>query len=122
MIVLDTNVISELFRRDPDARVASWLESLDDEVAITAVTLAELLAGVRRMPERRRRAELERAVVAAQRSARHAARSVTRSRHSRSSRSSAGDDRTVDGHEWCDICGDRLWVPSHGFDRCLSAT
>lgn len=65
MIVLDTNVISELFRRAPDERVVVWLESLDDEVAITAVTLAELFAGLRRLPEGRRKAELEAEVSAA---------------------------------------------------------
>ncbi|WP_245723467.1 PIN domain-containing protein [Paramicrobacterium humi] len=65
MIVLDTNVISELFRREPDARVVSWLESLEDDVAITAITLAELFAGVRRMPDGRRKADLARAVSAA---------------------------------------------------------
>ena len=58
MIVLDTNVISELFRSEPDARVVGWLESLTGEVAITSVTLAELLAAVRRLPDGRRRTEL----------------------------------------------------------------
>lgn len=65
MIVLDTNVVSELFRREPNEGVVSWLESLDGDVAITAVTLAELLAGVRRLPEGRRKSELESAVTAA---------------------------------------------------------
>ena len=65
MIVLDTNVVSELFRREPDVRVAAWLEALDGEVAITAITLAELLAGVRRLPEGRRKSGLEAAVIAA---------------------------------------------------------
>ncbi|MDR5698880.1 type II toxin-antitoxin system VapC family toxin [Agromyces aerolatus] len=58
MIILDTNVISEVFRREPDTRVVSWLESIDDDVAITAITLAELLAGVRRLPMGRRRSVL----------------------------------------------------------------
>lgn len=58
MIVLDTNVISELFKPQPDAEVVAWLESLDAEVSITAVTLAELLAGVRRLPDGRRRSML----------------------------------------------------------------
>lgn len=65
MIVLDTNVVSEALRRDPDPQVLAWLESLTDDVAITAVTLAELLAGVRRLPAGRRRTTLERAVAAA---------------------------------------------------------
>ncbi|TQN27555.1 hypothetical protein FHX37_4276 [Haloactinospora alba] len=48
-VVLGTNVISEVFRRQPGVRVPEWLESLTGEVAITTVTLAELPAGVRRL-------------------------------------------------------------------------
>lgn len=62
MIVLDTNVISELFRTRPEPRVIAWLESLTDEVAITTITLAELLAGVRRLPGGRRKSDLGRAI------------------------------------------------------------
>lgn len=58
MIVLDTNVISEIFRSTPNRRVMAWLESLSGDVAITAVTLAELLAGVVRLPDGRRKDEL----------------------------------------------------------------
>lgn len=58
MIVLDTNVVSEIFRRRPEPRVLAWLEALTDDVAITAVTLAELLAGVRRLPSGRRKTDL----------------------------------------------------------------
>lgn len=58
MIVLDTNVISEVFRTSPDVRVVGWLKSLTGDVAITAVTLAELLAGVRRLPGGRRKVML----------------------------------------------------------------
>ena len=65
MIVLDTNVISEIFRPQPDAHVVSWLESLAGDVAITAITLAELLAGVRRLPDGRRRSTLTTAIEAA---------------------------------------------------------
>ena len=64
MIVLDTNVISEIFRPQPDARVVALLESLTGEVAITAVTLGELLAGVRRLPEGRRKDALAARVAA----------------------------------------------------------
>lgn len=62
MIVLDTNVISELFRSRPEPRVVAWLEALADDVAITTITLAELLAGVRRLPDGRRKADLEVAI------------------------------------------------------------
>lgn len=65
MIVLDTNVISEIFRPQPDARVVAWLESLGGEVAITSVALAELLAGVRRLPSGGRRSTLTARVEAA---------------------------------------------------------
>nr|WP_108870570.1 type II toxin-antitoxin system VapC family toxin [Tessaracoccus timonensis] len=53
MIVLDTNVVSEIFRSSLEPRVVEWLVSLTGDVAITSVTLAELLAGVRRLPEGR---------------------------------------------------------------------
>lgn len=65
MIVLDTNVISELFRPRPEPRVVAWLESLTDDVAITSITLAELLAGVRRLSDGRRKTELGAAIEAA---------------------------------------------------------
>lgn len=62
MIVLDTNVISEIFRPSPEPRVVEWLVSLTGDVAITSITLAELLAGVRRLPEGRRKQELARGI------------------------------------------------------------
>ncbi|MBM9432625.1 type II toxin-antitoxin system VapC family toxin [Flaviflexus equikiangi] len=65
MIVLDTNVISEVFRPTPDPGVLAWLESLTGDVAITTITLAELLAGVRRLPAGRRKSDLELALDAA---------------------------------------------------------
>ena len=58
MIVLDTNVISEIFRPSPEPRLVEWLVSLTGDVAITSITLAELLAGVRRLPDGRRKDEL----------------------------------------------------------------
>ena len=62
MIVLDTNVISEIFRSSPEPRVIDWLVSLTGDVAITSITLAELLAGVRRLPNGRRKDELSRRI------------------------------------------------------------
>lgn len=53
MIVLGTNVISEIFRPSPELRVVDWLASLAGDVAITSVALAELLAGSRRLPDGR---------------------------------------------------------------------
>jgi toxin FitB len=65
VIILDTNVISELTRPVPDSGVIAWLDSLPtEETAITAITAAELRYGVRRMPDGRRKAELSEAVNA----------------------------------------------------------
>lgn len=65
MIILDTNVISELTRAVPEPRVVSWLDSLPaEETAITAITAAELRYGVRRLPAGRRKNELSEAVRA----------------------------------------------------------
>jgi predicted nucleic acid-binding protein len=55
VIILDTNVISEIFKPTPERCVIEWMTSLTDDVAITAIALAELLAGVRRLPDGRRR-------------------------------------------------------------------
>lgn len=65
MIALDTNVLSEGFKRRPDPRVIEWLGSVKGEVVITAVTLAEILAGVRRLPEGRRKVLLAEVIDAA---------------------------------------------------------
>ena len=58
MIILDTNVVSELFKPEPEPNVVTWICSLSEDVAITTVTYAELLAGVQRLPTGRRKAEL----------------------------------------------------------------
>jgi predicted nucleic acid-binding protein len=63
VIILDTNVISELTRPVPDPGVISWLDSVPaEETATTAITAAELLDGVRRMPDGRRKTGLSEAV------------------------------------------------------------
>lgn len=60
MIVLDTNVISELMRSAPDDRVVTWVDQYPArDVFITAVTAAELQYGVTRLPDGRRKAVLE---------------------------------------------------------------
>jgi toxin FitB len=65
VIILDTNVISELTRQVPDPGVISWLDSLPaEETAITAITAAELHYGVDRMPDGRRKNQLSEAVQA----------------------------------------------------------
>lgn len=59
MIVLDTNVLSELIHPRGDVGVAAWLDERPaDEFYLTAVTTAELRYGIARLPEERRRSEL----------------------------------------------------------------
>jgi predicted nucleic acid-binding protein len=56
VIVLDTNVISELIRLRPEPRVVAWVDGLDPEaVLITAMNEAEILQGLARLPEARAR-------------------------------------------------------------------
>jgi len=49
VIVLDTNVLSEPLRPAPSGKVVAWMSSQTD-VAVTAVSVAELLVGARRLP------------------------------------------------------------------------
>lgn len=47
MYLLDTNVVSELRRQKPHAAVVAWLESVaDEDLFLSAVTLAEIQAGI----------------------------------------------------------------------------
>ena len=59
MIVLDTNVVSELMRPIPDAAVLAWVDARPtDELYLTSMTAAELLYGVARLPSGGRREQL----------------------------------------------------------------
>lgn len=55
MIVADTNVLSEPLKRSPDERVLAWLRAAGAEVALTSVTVGELLYGAERLPDSVRR-------------------------------------------------------------------
>ncbi len=59
MIVLDTNVLSELMRPLGDPRVLAWVDEQEaGDVYLTAVTTAELRYGVWRLPDGRRKSDL----------------------------------------------------------------
>jgi len=59
VIVLDTNVVSELVRPSPNRSVVDWVDEHDSsELVITALTAAELRAGVALLPEGRWKDEL----------------------------------------------------------------
>ena len=59
MIVLDTNVISEVVKPTPSGSVISWLNRQRAiDLAVTTITLGELAYGVHALPNGERRAEL----------------------------------------------------------------
>ncbi|MFK4088882.1 type II toxin-antitoxin system VapC family toxin [Kribbella sp. NPDC020789] len=59
MLVLDTNVVSELMRPTPDAAVLGWLAANRSYgVYTTAITVAEIRLGIARMPDGRRKDQL----------------------------------------------------------------
>ena len=65
MIVIDTNVVSELMRAVPDEAVLEWFgRRTASDLCISAVTEAELRRGVAILPEGRRRDALAEAIDA----------------------------------------------------------
>ena len=59
MILLDTDVVSELMRPYPDSKVLAWLNSLGTTpLATTAVTIAEIVFGLGILPDGKRRSDL----------------------------------------------------------------
>ena len=66
MIVLDTNVVSELMRSTPRSEVLSWLDDhLTSSLFVTAVTEAEILTGIALVPSGARQRDLENAAARA---------------------------------------------------------
>ena len=60
MILLDTNVVSEPMRSGPDTRVIEWIDAQPLETLfLSAITVAELRAGVALLPAGKRRAGLQ---------------------------------------------------------------
>lgn len=59
MMIVDTNVVAELMRPAPDRGVAGWFDRQPlDGLAITAVSVGEILYGLDLLPAGRRRADL----------------------------------------------------------------
>ena len=60
MIVLDTNVVSEAMKPEPQASVQAWLDRQTSETLyLSSVTIAELLFCIRSLPAGRRRKILD---------------------------------------------------------------
>lgn len=59
MIVLDTNVVSELTRTTPERSVVRWLDGVSPlDVWLTSITIAEMSYGIARLVAGRRRDEI----------------------------------------------------------------
>ena len=64
MIILDTNVVSEPLRPHPDRNVLAWLDRQAPETLyLTAITVAELWAGIEQLPAGKRRRQLQQAMT-----------------------------------------------------------
>ena len=56
MILLDTNVLSELMRAKPVPGVLAWVDAQpSSELFTSAITVAEILYGIARMPDGKRK-------------------------------------------------------------------
>lgn len=57
--LLDTNVVSELIRPEPDPNVATWVSAADeDRLYLSVLTFAEIRHGIEQLPEGSRRERL----------------------------------------------------------------
>lgn len=57
--LLDTNVISELVAKSPNAKVVEWLDALEPtSVYLSVITIGELAKGIALLPPSRRRDSL----------------------------------------------------------------
>jgi toxin FitB len=64
MIILDTNVLSELMRLKPDSKVIYWIAAQPAaSLYTTSITQAEILHGLMLLPPSRRRSALEAAAT-----------------------------------------------------------
>ena len=59
MIILDTNVLSELLRPRPDGRVIAWFDAQpEEELFTTAITVQESFYGAELLPDSPRKSSL----------------------------------------------------------------
>lgn len=59
MILLDTNVVSEAMKPEPEPAVRKWLdEQAAETLYLSSVTIAELMFGIGALPKRKRKDKL----------------------------------------------------------------
>jgi len=60
MIILDTNVISEFMRKQPNQNVVAWVNGIDtNDLYTTCINIAEIQRVIYRLPVGKRRSNLE---------------------------------------------------------------
>jgi len=57
--LVDTNVLSEGIKPNPDPDVLDWLNTYESDVAINSIILGEIRYGILKLPQGRRRREIE---------------------------------------------------------------
>ena len=58
MILLETNVMSEVMKARPSAAVVAWLNGQEsDKLYISAITIGEIVDGLRILPDGQRRSD-----------------------------------------------------------------
>ena len=62
MILLDTNVLSEMTKPAPNERVVDWLRQTEPALAIQTFAIAEMAYGIEKLAEGRRRERLRAAL------------------------------------------------------------
>ena len=62
MILLDTNVLSELTKPAPNEKVVDWLRRTEPALAIPTFAIAEMAYGIKKLAEGRRRERLRMAL------------------------------------------------------------
>lgn len=60
--LVDTNVISELYKRQPNKQAMAWIESHESSIYFSAITLEELRLGEQLMANGKKRRELGAAI------------------------------------------------------------
>lgn len=60
--LLDTNIVSELWKPAPNSALVGWLDANRDDCALSEITFGELHYGLHRLSFGRRRNELERRI------------------------------------------------------------
>jgi toxin FitB len=62
LILVDTNVISQLTRSHPDKAAFDWIEERERDILVSTVTFGEMSFGIARLPDGRRKDGLRRAL------------------------------------------------------------